>query len=239
MKKIALTAAVLFSFNVLFAQSTGSETLNLKNRPGDHLMLQLGYDGWIGMPDSISSHQKGFNRGFNAYFMFDKVFKSSPKFSLGIGAGVSTSNIFFDKMDVRLNATSNVLPFVAVDSANHFKKYKLTTAFLEIPLELRYTARPEKFNKSLKAALGLKLGTMVNAHTKGKELLDKNRSTIGNYTEKISSRRFMNTTRFMATARVSYGVFGVFGTYGLSNVLKDGMGPEMKPFQIGITLSGL
>lgn len=239
MKKLALLIAAFLSFNALHAQNTPAQSLNLKNRPGDHLMLQVGYDGWTDMPDSISSHQKGLNRGFNAYFMFDKVFKSSPKFSLGIGAGVSTSNVFFEKMDVRLNSLGSSLPFVAVDSANHFKKYKVSTAFLEIPIELRYTARPENYNKSIKVALGLKLGTLVNSHTKGKTLLDKNRATVNPYTEKVSSRKFMNTTRFMATARVNYGVFGVFGTYGLSNVLKDGMGPEMKPFQVGITLSGL
>lgn len=245
MKKIVLMLAGFFAVFAANAQDTLGRTnpdlkiVNLKNRPGDHLMLQVGYDGWSGMPDSISSHQKGLNRGFNAYFMFDKVFKSSPKFSLGIGAGVSTSNIYFDKMDVQINARTTTLPFVPVDSTEHFKKYKLSTAFLEIPLELRFTARPQQFNKSFKAALGLKLGTMVNAHTKGKTLQDKNNATINSYTEKITSKRFMNTTRFMATARVGYGIVSIFGTYGLSNVLKDGAGPEMKPFQIGITLSGL
>lgn len=241
MKKVVLLIVTFISVGALQAQEASQKfNPNLKGRPGDHFMFQIGYDGWQGMPDSISNHQQGFSRGANLYFMLDKVFKSSPKFSLGIGAGVSTSNIFFKRMDVQLNSTNNALPFVAVDSTDHFKKYKVATAFLEIPLELRYTAKPETYNKSFKAAIGLKLGTMVNAHTKGKTLLDKNNNTLNPpFTEKINSKKFMNTTRFMATARVGYGVFSLFGTYGLSNVLKDGVGPEMKPFQIGITFSGL
>lgn len=241
MKKVALLVVAFISFSALHAQdSLRKFSPELRGRAGDHFMFQIGYDGWQGMPDSISSHQKGFNRGVNVYFMLDKVFKSSPKFSLGIGAGVSTSNVFFKNMEVQLNSKNNALPFVAVDSVNHFQKYKVATTFLEIPLELRYTAKPQNMNKSVKAALGLKLGTMVNAHTKGKNLVDKQGNKLNPpFTEKINSKKFMNTTRFMATARVGYGVFSVFGTYGLSNVLKDGVGPEMKPFQIGITISGL
>lgn len=245
MKKIAFL--LIFCTPVLFANAQDTmhqgnvhlRKINLKNRPADHFMFQLTYDSWSGMPDSIDSHQKGLSRGFAAYFMFDKMFKSAPKFSIGIGAGVSTSNIFFKKMDVRLNSFTDKLPFVALDSTEHFKKYKVATTYLEVPLEFRFTAKPENFNKSFKAALGVKIGTLLNAHTKGKNLLDKNNNNAGAYTEKITSKRFINSTRFMATARIGYGIFTLSGTYGLSNVLKDGVGPEMKLYQIGLTISGL
>lgn len=245
MKKFALLLILCISVVLVNAQDTlhqgkmHLQDLNLKNRPADHFLLQISYDSWAGMPDSISSHQGGFSRGFAAYFMFDKVFKTAPKFSIGIGAGISTSNIFFKKMGVELNSFTDKLPFVALDSTDHFKKYKLATSYLEVPLEFRFTAKPENYNKSFKAAVGLKIGTLVNAHTKGKNLLDKNNNNAGAYTEKITSKRFINSTRFMATARVGYGIFNLFGTYGLSNVLKDGVGPEMKLYQIGLTISGL
>ena len=59
-----------------------------------------------------------------------------------------------------LKAKTNKLPFNNLDTLSYFKKYKLTTAFLEIPLELRFTANPEKENKSIKAAIGVKVGTL-------------------------------------------------------------------------------
>ena len=127
-----------------------------------------------------------------------------------------------------------------MDSTNHFKKYKLATSYLEVPLELRYTANPENVNKSLKAALGIKVGTLVNAHTKGKTLQDKNNNTIGTYAEKISNKKYINGTRFSATARLGYGIVSLFGTYQLNSVLKEGVGsPDMKLYQVGITISGL
>jgi len=245
MKKIVFVVISCLFFSFAFSQDTSSvaatntKTIKIKNRPGDHFMFQLSSDHWNGMPDSISSHQSGFSRGFSAYFMLDKPFKSSPKYSIGIGAGISTSNIFFDKMDVGLRSANALLPFTAVDSTSHFKKYKLATSYLEVPLEFRFTSKPADVNKSFKAALGIKVGTLVNAHTKGKNLLDKNNNAINSYTEKENSKRFINSTKFSATARVGYGILSLFGSYQLNNVLKDGTGPDMKLYQVGLTISGL
>jgi hypothetical protein len=243
MKKIVFVVISCLFFSMAFSQetepTTNSNKVTFTNRTGDHLMIQLSSDHWTGMPDSVSSHQSGFSRGFNAYVMLNKPFKGSPKLSLGLGLGISTSNISFKKMEVDVKAAPGLLPFIALDSANHFKKYKLATSYLEIPLEFRYTSKPNNPNKSVKAALGIKVGTLVNAHTKGKTLQDRNGTTLNAFVEKENSKRFLNTTHFMATARVGYGIFSLFGSYQLNKLLKDGAGPDIKLYQIGITLSGL
>ena len=245
MKKIVFVVTSCLFFTFAFSQDTSYvapdsyKTIKLPNRSGDHLMIQLSSDHWTGMPDSISSHQQGFSRGFNAYFMLDKPFRSSPKFSIGIGVGIGTSNIFFKRMNVDVKAGGSVLPFTAADSTNHFKKYKLSTGFAEVPLEFRFTSKPLEPNKSFKIALGAKVGAIINAHTKGKDLQDKNNNSINSYTQKEIGRRLINATRFMGTARIGYGIISVFGTYQLNNLLKDGAGANMKLYQVGITLSGL
>ena len=242
MQKIVLLSISILLFGSIKAQQDNgkiSRKIDLSNRPGDHLMIQLSSDHWTGMPDSISSHQRGFSRGLNAYLMLDKPFKTSPKFSLGIGIGVGSSNISFKKMNVDIKSTATKLPFTAVDSTNHFKKYKLSLSYLEVPLEFRYSSDPLNSNKSWKMAIGLKAGTLINAHTKGKDLQNKNNTLINSYTEKENSKKYFTGTRFMATARIGYGIFSLFGAYQLNNVLKDVVGPPMKLYQIGFTLSGL
>ena len=94
-------------------------------------------------------------------------------------------------------------------------------------------------NKGWKFAIGLKAGVLINAHTKGKDLQDKNNNTINSYTEKENSKKYFNSSRFIGTARVGYGIFSIFAGYQLNNVLKDIAGPPMKLFQVGLTLSGL
>ena len=119
MKKIVFLVTSCFFFSFSFSQDSPTEvpatskTIKLPSSSGDHLMIQLSSDHWTGMPDSISSHQSGFSRGFNAYFMLDKPFRSSPKFSIGIGVGISTSNIFFKRMSVDVKAGGTVLPLQA------------------------------------------------------------------------------------------------------------------------------
>jgi hypothetical protein len=244
MKKFFFLILTSLSFANLFAQETGTPAVSAKkfdlsNRPGDHFMIQLSSDHWTGMPDSIASHQSGFSRGANVYLMYDKPFKTDSRLSLGIGLGVGTSNIIFKKLNVDVKATSIRLPFTHVDSTNHFKKYKLSLGYLEIPLEFRYSSNPANASKSWKVALGVKGGTLINAHTKGKDLQDKNNRTINSYTEKENSKKYFNSTRFMGTARIGYGIFSLFGEYQLGNILKDVAGPQMKLYQVGISLSGL
>jgi hypothetical protein len=255
MKKLLCTAACIISLQVAFSQTTVPSTdtsiianpqipakktpkiFDLSNRSNDHFLLQYGFDGWSGTPDSISP--KGFSRHFNAYVMLDRPFKTNPRFSVAFGLGVSSSNIFFKGTYVDVRATSTTLPFRRVDSTDHFKKFKLTTVFAEIPVELRFNTNPSNSNKGYKIAIGAKVGTLINVHTKGKTLENKNGQTLNSYTEKENSKRFFNTTRVAATARVGYGFLSLFGSYQFTQLLKDGAGPDIKPYSIGITLSGL
>lgn len=244
MKKFFFLIITCLSFASLFAQEevkpvTSAKKYDLSNRPGDHFMIQLTSDHWTGMPDSIASHQSGFSRGLNAYLMLDKPFKTDSRLSFAIGIGIGSSNIIFKKMNVDLKANSVRLPFTHVDSTNHFKNYKLSLSYLEIPVEFRFSSNPADPGKSWKFALGLKGGTLINAHTKGKELQNKNNQTINSYTEKENSKKYFNGTRFMGTARIGYGIFSLYGGYQLGNVLKDVAGPPMRLYEIGISLSGL
>lgn len=240
MKKILLALVVLFTVSGVSAQDKKKkDRSSVISRAGDHIMLQLSSDHWMGTPDSIDSHMGGFSRGLNAYVMLDKVFKSAPQFSVAFGLGVSSSNMFFKKMGIDVKSKNASIPFTSLDSADHFKKYKLSTTYLEVPIEFRFSNTPEKDMKSIKAAIGVKVGTMLNAHTKGKNLQDKNGSALNSYTEKETSKRFFNSTRIAATARVGYGNFSIFGSYQLGSLFKDGAGPDVRLLQVGLTLSGL
>jgi hypothetical protein len=171
--------------------------------------------------------------------MIDFPFKTDPRWSVAIGAGFSSSNIYFDKMTVDIAGNSSRLNFRNVADTNQFKKFKLSTNYLEAPLELRFAANPERSSGSFKVAIGAKIGTMLNAHTKGKNFQTKTGSSLNSYTVKEISKRYFNTTRLSGTARVGYGNFSLFGTYQITGLLKDGVGPVLHPYTIGLSLSGL
>jgi len=239
MKKILFVLIAFLSVTAASAQKKKKNFDEVLNRAGDHIMLQVSSDHWIGAPDSINNHVKSLSRGGNIYVMMDKPFKGSPQLSAAFGIGVSTSSIFFSSMSVDLHSLTSYLPFTNLDTLNHFKKYKLSTAFLELPVELRYTFDPTKENKSIKLALGVKAGVLLNAHTKGKSPVDKNSNSINSYTEKENAKRFVNSTRISATARIGYGHYSLFGSYQINNIFKTGTAADMKLLQVGLTISGL
>lgn len=211
--------------------------VSLSNRSNDHFMLQLGYTAWSKVPDSLKT--KGIPRTVNAYFMFDFPFKTDPRFSIGIGVGISTSGMYFNKNTIDIAGTTPKLIYKNAANTDHFKKYKLATSYLEVPVELRYTLNPEENNKSIKFALGAKVGTLVNAHIKGKNLQNSAGSLLNAYTLKQTSKRYFNGTRLSGTARIGIGVFSLFGTYQINTLLKTAVGPDIHPYTIGLTLSGL
>ncbi len=213
--------------------------VDLSTRPADHIMIQYGSDSWLSRPDSVRTG--GFSRHFNAYFMLDKPFKTNARFSFAFGIGIGSSNIFFNNTKVDIKSNSGRLPFTRVDSVDHFKKFKVTTIYAEVPVELRYYSNPENPGKSWKAALGVKVGTLLKSYTKGKDLVNKAGNSIygTGYVVKESSKRFFNSTMLATTARVGYGMFSLDLGYQINGVLKDGAGPVMNKFSVGITISGL
>jgi hypothetical protein len=243
MKKILLFGFCSLLATALFAQQEPAKDtkkkkqIDLSGRANDHLMIQFGYAGWNGKPDTI--HTTGFPHSFNAYFMFDFPFKTNPHISVAIGPGIGSEHIYFNKTYVGIKDPTSYLQFQNLSDTAHFKKYQLSTAWLEAPVELRYSSDPVHTEKSFKAAIGLKVGTLLNAHTKGKTWVSSSGSTLIAYTEKVSSKRFFNANRFVATARIGYGHFSLYANYQIGSLFKQGFAPDVKPFSIGLTLSGL
>jgi len=238
MKKILPLLSLLILSSTVMAQDTKpqKQKIDLSNRPNDHFMVQFGLANWTGLPDTIN--KQGFSKSFNVYFMYDFPFKTNPRLSIGIGPGISTDHIVFNKTYIGLKETTTLLPFTNVSDTNHYKKNKLATVYLEAPVEFRYSSHPEN-GTGFKWAVGLKVGTLLNAHTRNTKYENKSGTAISTATMKESSKRYFNKSRIAATARIGVGHISVFGSYALTPLIRDGAGPVVKPYTIGLTISGL
>ncbi|WP_298301197.1 outer membrane beta-barrel protein [Hydrotalea sp.] len=212
--------------------------VDLTKVPSDHFLIQFGSDTWVGRPNPDTIGTKGFSRHFNFYFMLNKPFKTDPRFSVAYGLGVGSSNIFFDHRYVKVWAPGQTLPF---DSTTRFKKSKVTTIYLQAPVELRYFSNPGDPQHSWKFAVGAKVGTLLKAYFKGKNLLDINNNSLygTQYVQKESSKKFFNGIFLAATARAGYGNLSLNVDYSVLGVLKQNTGPVMNTLSIGLTISGL
>ncbi|MBK5272472.1 MAG: outer membrane beta-barrel protein, partial [Bacteroidia bacterium] len=226
---------------LLFAQDTlkvapKKQPLDLSNRANDHFMIQFGYTSWTGKPDSISLN--GLSKSFNFYFMFDFPFKTNPHLSMAFGPGISTDHILFKKTSVGIKDLTNTFNFTDRSDTDHFKKTKLATAYLEAPIEFRYSANPLT-GKGLKTAIGVKVGTLINAHTRNVKWESSSGATLNDYSMKEASKHFFNKSRLVVTGRIGYGHISLYGSYQVTALIKDGSGPVIRPYSIGLALSGL
>jgi hypothetical protein len=200
------------------------------------LLFQLGVAGWNGIPDTIN--KSGFSKSVNLYLMMDYPFKTNPHLSMAFGPGIASDHIVFAKTNVGIKENTAAIHFTNVADTNHFQKTKLATVYLEAPVEFRYSAKPLTGN-GIKFAIGVKVGTLLNAHTRNTKYQVKGSTSVSDHTEKESSKKFFNKSRLSVMGRIGYGHFTLFGSYQFSALFKDGLGPVVKPFSLGITLSGL
>jgi hypothetical protein len=208
--------------------------VDLSHRANDHFMIQTGYVGWAALPDTVPVN--GISRSFNFYFMYDFPFKTDPRFSVGAGLGISCSNAFFKNQPYPLSTT----PRQDDGGGTHFKKYKVVTTYLDIPVELRYALDPENTNKSWKFAAGIKVGDLLSAYSKGKDVLNGTGQDQDPSVYKDRNNSNFNSIRLATTVRISKGPIGVYGQYQVTSLMKGSQGlPLVYPFEFGICLSGL
>ncbi len=218
-----------------------TKSFDISDRPKDHFVLQLGMVNWLQKPDTFAT--KGFSRSIGVYLMYDLAFKTDPRFSIGAGVGVGSDHVFFDKnagRDLVINNSAGVQfkNHGAAEAGINYKSIKLHTAYLEAPIEFRFMNKPDQPNKSFKAAIGVKVGTLITAVDKTR--FQRDAAGNGPYTLKIKDRTNFNNLRLAATARVGYGNFGAFVQYQMNDFIKEGRGPnDIRPLVVGVVMSGL
>jgi hypothetical protein len=241
-KSVLYLLSFLFVLTINAQDTTAVSTkkkkpvIDLSGRANDHLLIQLGSATWAGKPESIRT--KGLSRTFNFYAMFDFPVKTNPVLSIGVGVGIGSEHIYFNKMYLGIKDLTSTLTIDDRSDSVYFERYKLATSWLEAPIELRYTKNPLKSSKSFKAAIGIKVGTLARGQTKGSDFKDLT-GTVNPYTQKESSKRFFNKNRLSVTGRVGLGAFSIFGSYQVTQLFKEGLAPKINPWAIGLTLSGL
>ncbi len=242
-KVAVIAAAALFSINAM-AQTTGAEVEKTKRnffslnqnqykKPSkDYVMLQVGFNDWL-IPTSSNALIRKRGHEINAYICYDLPFKQA-NFSFATGAGIASSNVYLKDQTLSLVDTSTQAYF-KTDSANH-KRFKLSLNYVEVPLEFRFYANKYNRNRGFKASLGVRVGALIQAHTKGVRT-----SGAGNLKDKEISRRFFETWRIAPTVRAGYGNFSIYGTYQITEVFKAGNvnGLGINPYSVGLCISGL
>jgi hypothetical protein len=202
------------------------EEVGRPDLPGD-LVLEFGFN-WV------KDHPPGYSFNtmksptFNIYYLYDMSIGESA-FSYHPGFGVGTEKYTFSD-DITLGygldmSGNREVQFVYLDSiygpGTSFKKSQFVPIYLDIPMELRWRSKKYDRKKSVKVAIGGKVGLLIDNKTKVKY------TDLSSETKKTKQKENfeMNTIRYGAYAKVGFGGFSAFYYYSFSDLFKKDNGP--------------
>ncbi len=267
MKKFALILACFLAVTSVFGQKDADEKTNTnKTKPlarldqADRIMVDIFTDIWMNKPDDSVMSITAINRGANAYFMRDIPIGKS-NFSFAIGAGISCHNLYSNALPVRESVVDTSVAFGYVFTGKTifqklpetvgttevgYKNNKLTSIFIDIPVEFRF--RTKNQGQKFKFALGFKAGYMLSSHVKyrgddlGYNYVGQSWSLNSDETVKWKTYKVPNieTYRMGPTLRIGWGWVNISAYYSLTKLFKKNKSyTEMYPISVGLTITPL
>ncbi len=198
----------------------------------DRLIFELAHDNWTNKPDSLKV--RWWNRGVNVYLMYDMQILNSKNVSFAPGIGISTTNVYHNSRLINNDSVSFFRPIENISDTLTWRKNKLSTTFVDVPLELRFRTNPNRFNKSFKLAIGARVGYMLSSKIKYKGELENEPDEVFFKNKRLPN---INNFKYGASIRVGYANFNVFAYYSLSTLFERNAGPGIRPLSIGISFN--
>jgi hypothetical protein len=167
----------------------------------------------------------------NINFFEQNINLAGQKFGLVTGLGLRWNNYRFAN-NVVLEADS--MPIYGYqDISRDWRKSKLVVNYLTLPLLLEFQTNRFSRTNSFHISAGAILGWRFASHSKNL-YFDNGRQKPKQH-DSFNLRPF----RYDATVRIGWGIINLYATYALNTMFKDGGGPELYPFAIGITFLNL
>lgn len=214
----------------------GSGVPNVLNLRRQFFFIDFTQNNWLNTPDGVKT--KFIGGGVNINFLYEF---SIIKTSLGIAPGLSYSvtsvktNSIYEYTYGGSSFNDIVYTDLVKYDSSNYKKSKLSTSFIDIPVEIHFHTRPNDKGRSFLIAPGFRGGVSVGDFWKLKFAED----VQGVNKAKIYGIANLSDFHYGISLRLVYYKFGVYGYYSLSKLFDDGKGPAVTPISFGITLSPL
>jgi hypothetical protein len=206
--------------------------------PNPTIIVNWNYNSWYNTPSEINISP--LSMGVDIYKMFP-VFGKESFFSFAIGSGISVQNI---KSDIYLDLNDGATILQKIPNELKYSSNKISTVFVDIPLEIRLRNRPHAPKKggvirkrNFRFALGFKIGYILQRYIKydGQDYRNFN---YGNYI-KFKEYRIPNVLkyRYGVYFRGGYGKFALTAFYALSPFFEKNKSYTLYPFSIGLSIN--
>ena len=198
--------------------------------------FELGINGLLNK-DMVIDYPAGYefmdlnyakSTSVNINFFEQNVNLCRQHLGLVTGMGITWNNYRFDK-NVVITDDGKFDGYHDTDPARSYEKSKLVVSYLRVPLMLEYQTNNKMKASSFHITGGVVGAARIGSHTK----------VIYNGSKSKNKGDFyVNPFKVDAIAKIGWGVVNLYGTYSLTEMFRSNKGPEVYPFEIGITLAG-
>lgn len=209
---------------VVHSQSKQDASLTNPRYFEDQFYAGITYNFILNLPDDAS--QRNFSYGLQAGFIKDIPLNRDRTVGIGLGLGLALNTYY---SNIRALENGDVVSYQLVDNEPDFKRSKVETHALEVPLEFRWrNSNPETYS-FWRIYTGLKFEYVLNTRSK--------------YVETNQKRTFSNadvrSLQYGLTFNVGYHNFNIHAYYALTNLFNDGVTLEGNAIDIRTLRIGL
>ncbi len=119
---------------------------------------------------------------------------------------------------------------VHLEDKNNLKS-KFSSIYLSTPLLIEFQIPVGNYDNRIYFSTGVIGSVRLDTHTKIKYKVEGKRKKL-----KEPDNYYLRDIRFAGTVRMGYRWINLFATYDLQPLFRDGRGPELYPFTVGIGL---
>lgn len=206
----------------------------LKNVSTRYFLFNMGINGYLSngstsLPAGINELELNYGKSIHVdlYIFQQRINIIRHYLNLVYGLSLDFNNYKFQNPYTLQPRQPVVTP---VDAIENWKKSKLATTFVSMPLMLNIETNPHRKKQSLHIGGGVYGGYMLGAHTKQK-------ATDGT---KLKEYDDFNVSKFRygLIGQLGFGWFKLYGKYSMVPLFNENEGPELTPFSIGLILIG-
>ena len=215
----------VFSIGTLCSQEIPNRFVPDEKYLEDQFYLGITYNILLDKPPGVS--QRSLSYGLIGGFIKDLPLNAERNIGLGIGIGYGLNSYY---TNLRATETEDGIEYEIIGPQTSYKRSKIETHVLEVPLEFRWRNSDSISHKFWRVYTGVKLGYVFYARSK--------------YVSDIENISFQNDDvrefQYGLTLSFGYNTFNFHAYYSLQELFNDGVSTvdgdslSFVPFHIGI-----
>lgn len=223
MTRYILLLVVLFSMSI--GAQTGNDTIAGAKYLEDQFYVGLTYNFLLNKPQDVT--QSNLSYGLQGGMIKDIPINKRRNIAFGIGLGYAVNSYY---TNLRATETNNGIQYRILEEGTSFKRNKIETHLIEMPIEFRWRNSTADSYKFWRVYTGVKLGYVVGSRSKFVSNEEKN-SFYNTDTENFQYGFMIN---------FGYNTFNVHAYYALNDFFEkgtltiDNRNVDFTPLRIGI-----